>query len=254
MPTRNHILSRIKPKAKDFDNEIAAGLCLDYIKGPIARNNCQRPGGSSYRNTNCTCMQFLGLEQNLTTAKQVAEYMVRWASFSHTTKREILHERHRVSSILNGIGGRGRTYLLPMCTLVNADEDANGDGSVDAAAPAEEEGPIMVCKNGLQGLLCIGRKLWTSLIKNPGQVHGNTGKANKSKPFAEVYVSLTTFFEALEKEGSPFATRIIREETGTTMRDDDPNEVCLPPHITKHKCYARWCWERGWKVSKVSRT
>ena len=74
MPTRNHILSRIKPKAKDFDNEIAAGLCLDYIKGPIARNNCQRPGGSSYRNTNCTCMQFLGLEQNLTTAKQVAEY------------------------------------------------------------------------------------------------------------------------------------------------------------------------------------
>ena len=199
-------------------------------------------------------MQFLGLEQNLTTAKQVAEYMVRWASFSHTTKREILHERHRVSSILNGIGGRGRTYLLPMCTLVNADEDANGDGSVDAAAPAEEEGPIMVCKNGLQGLLCIGRKLWTSSIKNPGQVHGNTGKANKSKPFAEVYVSLTTFFEALEKEGSPFATRIIREETGTTMRDDDPNEVCLPPHITKHKCYARWCWERGWKVFKVSRT
>eukprot|EP00957_Ditylum_brightwellii_P111819 8528524-Ditylum_brightwellii.AAC.1 len=24
----------------------------------------------------------------------------------------------------------------------------------------------------------------------------------------------------------------------------------IPPHISKHQCYARWCWERGWKVEK----
>mmetsp|Transcript_29631 Transcript_29631/g.43117 ORF Transcript_29631/g.43117 Transcript_29631/m.43117 type:complete len:202 (+) Transcript_29631:254-859(+) len=36
-------------------------------------------------------------------------------------------------------------------------------------------------------------------------------------------------------------------------RDDNPDEVSLPPHLTKHRCYANWCWEQGWKVSMKSR-
>ena len=57
----------------------------------------------------------------------------------------------------------------------------------------------------------------------------------------------------MRHEGVPFAARIIREEFGLTTRDDDPDEVCLPPHLTKHRCYANWCYKRGWKVAKYSK-
>ena len=26
----------------------------------------------------------------------------------------------------------------------------------------------------------------------------------------------------------------------------------LPPHVTKHGCYAKWCYLRGWKIEKKS--
>ena len=37
------------------------------------------------------------------------------------------------------------------------------------------------------------------------------------------------------------------------LRDDNPDDVALPPYMTMQRCYAMWCWERGWKVEKESR-
>ena len=66
----------------------------------------------------------------------------------------------------------------------------------------------------------------------------------------EIYESLHEYFDALEKESLPFATRVIRERTGLHMRDDNPDDVLLPPHMSKHRCYAQWCFSRGWVVKK----
>jgi hypothetical protein len=49
----------------------------------------------------------------------------------------------------------------------------------------------------------------------------------------EIHQSMSEFFLELAGQGTPFATRIIREETGMTLRDDNIDEVVLPPHITK---------------------
>ena len=38
-----------------------------------------------------------------------------------------------------------------------------------------------------------------------------------------------------------FATRLIQEVMGLTMRDDNPDDVALLPHIPMHQCYAMWC-------------
>ena len=59
-----------------------------------------------------------------------------------------------------------------------------------------------------------------------------------------MYVYLNDNFEELREEGVPFAARIIREEFGLTTHDDDPDEVCLSPHLTKNRCYTIWCWKR----------
>ena len=35
-------------------------------------------------------------------------------------------------------------------------------------------------------------------------------------------------------------------------RDDNPDDVVLPRHMTMQRCYTMWCWKRGWKVEKFS--
>lgn len=60
-------------------------------------------------------------------------------------------------------------------------------------------------------------------------------QANKTMELREVHQSLHAFFENLKEEGVPFAMRVIREETGTTTRDENPGEMCLPSHMSKHR-------------------
>ena len=93
-------------------------------------------------------------------------------------------------------------------------------------------------------------------MKGPGIIDGRKGRkgneSSRGKANLEIYESLNLFFNELKQEALPFATRIIRDETGTTTRDDDPDDLVLPPHISKHSCFARWCYSRGWKIKKKS--
>ena len=74
--------------------------------------------------------------------------------------------------------------------------------------------------------------------------------SSKGKANTELYVTLNLFFDELANEETPFATTLVRKETGLTTRDDDPDGVVLPPHMRKHQCYARWCYQMGWMVAK----
>ena len=107
-----------------------------------------------------------------------------------------------------------------------------------------------ICRNALCGLLGVGKKLWKTSVKRPeDRVHKLKGKmadqSSRGKEMAEVDRSLGEYFEVLKQRGLPFATRVIREETGTTTRDDNVDDVVLPPHISKRSCYIEWCYSRG---------
>ena len=114
----------------------------------------------------------------------------------------------------------------------------------------------MVFKAGLSAILYVRKDRWKTAVK-PGKVHGLTKEKgiekNRNKNKVEMYVSLGDYFEELREKSIPFAARIIREKFVLATRDDDLDEVCLPPHLTKHRCYAIWCWKRGWKVAKKSK-
>ena len=69
---------------------------------------------------------------------------------------------------------------------------------------------------------------------------GETGaQSNKGKSSQDWRDSLKDYFEQLKSESVPFATRIVREQTGLTSRDDEPDLVALLPHMSKRRCYAR---------------
>ena len=237
----DHVLKSIKPNSKGFDEEEAVGLCLNFVRTDIALSNCRRQRGVSNTFTQCTCMRFLAEEDAEHTATAVAEYMVRFAGMTLKTKREVVLEWIKVSAMLESSDPSNKlTYMLP-------------------GLPPSEDGEqtILICRNDIANLLNIGRRLWqTAKSVNCSKPDGKTGRkgleSNKGKHYTEIYASLNNFFKELEQDGLQFATRIIREETGMTTRDDDLDELVLPPHVSKHSCYGRWCYSRGWKPTKLS--
>eukprot|EP00957_Ditylum_brightwellii_P207481 15353168-Ditylum_brightwellii.AAC.1 len=36
------------------------------------------------------------------------------------------------------------------------------------------------------------------------------------------------------------------------LRGDNPDDIVLPTHMTKHSVYAHWCYSQGWKLTKKS--
>jgi len=241
LPPGPHVLKSMKPKDKDFNEAEAIDQCINWIVNDFAKHQCRRPSGATNRLTRCTCMTFLAnlpLDTNL--ARAVASYMVHWACLNRAIKMELLNEWQKIAEFMELEYPEPRTnrrFMLP--------------------TQGNEGAQHSICGNGLCGLLFVGRKLWkTSRMDKAERVHALAGKSNlessRGKQMQEVYDSLDTFFTLLLEDGLPFATRIIRDETGLTTRDDDPDDVVLPPHITKHGCYARWCFLRGWKIEKKS--
>ena len=78
-------------------------------------------------------------------------------------------------------------------------------------------------------------------------------RSSKGKANIEIYVTLNYFFDRLANEGLPFATRLVREETRLTTRDNDTYDVVLPPHMSNiyaaQDCAIKW---DGWWGGKLN--
>ena len=238
---KDHILKTVKPKAKDFNAVDAVEEILDWIVKTLAPQKCRQPTGSSQLVTNCRCLGFLELEDNERKALHVAEYLVHYAKMKRETKKELLYEWNKVAATIQSVSpGTKLSFMVPGLPTPGVDDEPNP----------------MICKNALLNLLNEGRGSWETALKGPQVMDKRVGKYGpdscKGKANIEIYMSLNNFFNELKQEALPFATRIIRDETGTTTRDDNPNEVVLSPHVSKHSCFARWCYSRGWKVQKKS--
>ena len=95
--------------------------------------------------------------QRANIAMNVAEYMVHCFSLLILTKREIMHEWSKVVSYLVvQYKEANQTYMLP--TLLSTDEK------------------YLILRNGLTGLLDMGRKFVNTAIRNPAIINARRGK------------------------------------------------------------------------------
>ena len=90
-----------------------------------------------------------------------------------------------------------QTYMLP--TLISTDEK------------------YLIFRNGLNGILDVGRTFVNTAIGNPSIINAKRGKmgvlSSKGKANIELYATLNSFFGELANEGLPFTKRLVREET-----------------------------------------
>lgn len=233
---QRHPFLYINAKAKDYDAEHAAYQCEQWLTQYLIKENCRGRFSNNYK-TKCTCLHALQEDNKAEVVSGIARYMAAWLTFPNHTQQELLSMWDQfANSIAVSERNTGKIkYTLPMSEVPDQ--------------------PLhRVCKNALWNVLNVGTRKWNSALLDPSKLHALKGKkgddSNRGKNMCEVYDSLHEYFVLLEKESLPFATRIIREQTGFHMRDEDPNAVLLPPHMSKQRCYAQWCFRRGWVVKK----
>jgi hypothetical protein len=116
---------------------------------------------------------------------------------------------------------------------------------------------LSVCQNTFRALFhCTGENQWSTLMKEVKESgasslkpHGNTGNKARAvnSPLGKSKPSLVNYLTDIkEKHGELPATHFVREESGTTTRDDDVDTVELPSHYSKRTIYERFCYSRGW--------
>jgi hypothetical protein len=60
---------------------------------------------------------------------------------------------------------------------------------------------------------------------------------------------LHDFFHEIKQVGMPKATRFVREETGSGLRDEEENLLELLTCWSKRSIYARFCYKRGFVIT-----
>ena len=244
-----HPLFKLYPNAKDFNVNDATDRCKSYLL-QIASINCQRPKGhQGLRETKCNCLNFLLEEAYVEDLNKAASYMVYFAGLKNEEQNTLVANLKLLSTYINPQDPH-RRWILPAVPISAQDNsDSNEDGSI----------PHFICYNAYASILNIGRRKTKSINENRLFQHGLKGRlgANscRGKATEGTYKpSLREFFEKLKREeGTPFAMRAIREETGMIYRDDNLDDVVLPPHMTKRRCYEAWCWSQGWRATKSKR-
>ena len=106
----------------------------------------------------------------------------------------------------------------------------------------------LICRNGLMGLLDMGRKFVNTAIWNPAIINAKGGKmgvlSSRGKSNIELYVTLNSvLWRASQWRNS------VRYEIGTRRdRINYPRRLTqttwyFHPIWAKHRCYARWCYK-----------
>eukprot|EP00957_Ditylum_brightwellii_P125365 9555023-Ditylum_brightwellii.AAC.1 len=121
-----------------------------------------------------------------------------------------------------------------MQVISHIDDDPQEKNTITAEARRETAKYMIHLKNEVKGKKGLDqRKLWNSGKLTPHKQHDNTEKhsneSSRGLGYREIYASLDDFFKQKNKEAAPFETRLIREEAGLLTRDDNSDNVVLPP-------------------------
>jgi hypothetical protein len=246
-------------------------LCFEFVE-KICKESCRdRLTGKRSART-CRCLSIL--QENAERQAAVAKYLANFIAKPQQERHSIIMEWQRYTLTTTA----ERCFYIPFISEKDDDEYPIGTGEDADEAKDEGDGnernnnineptehPLhalkewMVCKDAISLLLDYGCVKWRTckqaVLNNKLPEHGNKGKLlGNAKRFAdEVKDDLHEFFAQIRQFATPRATRVVREETGSGLRDGEEELVELPTFWSKRGVYARFCSERGYVISCTAR-
>ena len=217
----------------DFVADVCNNTCVDFISGHKSKRTCQ-------------CLSIL--RDSAARQAAVAKYMASFGAKRVQERHSIVMEWQRYTS---GAANSDRCFFLPFLTDDDDDEYPQGDNDDN---PLDALKDWMVCRDAISLLLDYHKVKWKTcrdaVVNNKLPEHGNKGKVlGRAKRFAEeVKEDLDLFFQEMKQFSTPTATRVVREECGTGLRDGEENVFELPTSWSKRGLYARFCFERGYTI------
>ena len=247
-------------KDKNFDRSSVRNSCIAYSKN-IANLYCLQL--TSRRQTKCDCLIRMFSETAIDSDElfeevhgHIGDTLMAWGESSMTERYRFAHQWFRQAAFLQTRmkADRQKCYFtMPDLTFTGGGQERN---YTESGWDIYNGGTF--CRNALMNLFGIGAN-FVATVKSGlvGIEHGLAGKSgmasNRNKGRALMYTSMREHLLELQTEAAPFATRVIRDETGTTVRGDDVDEVVLPPHYSIHKIYVAWVCSMGWQVTYSNR-
>ena len=232
---RNHPKgSKDDPKGWLEGNEVQK--CANWLKDVKEKHPiCFDVQNNKATKNGCDCLSCLEINK-------VAAYMVDFLHQSKQTRQTIL--KTIISMAKAAKPGKGQVRKNPrVFTLSLAGSET-----------------IRLCLHGFRNLFYLRQSAWNTLNasvaagEHGGIRHGNTGNTNKSensqKAKAKPYV-LKYLDELAKIDGTPYATRFIRELNGMALRETEVDHLIeLSSSNTKRRIYRKFCYEQGWVMPK----
>ena len=237
----------IKGAIKEESRDSFLTLCDAYIKYHADLGRCFSYNRKGYQ-TQCSCLNSLVTlgDNSLQKIKQVTESMYAFFVRPKLTQKLVFREWIRSASTLKQVNKVSCYKVSTHFTLSGVYEDVPRNNK-----------PFQVCKNTLMRIHNYSYFKFNKLqeqIESPSLIpHGLCNRVSNrmihnQERFKNIDVSLKIFFEGLKDEAETHATRVVREVSGVTLRDEEVDTVELPSSFSKRQVYSRYCFQRGWVV------
>ena len=203
-----------------------------YAENIIEYDPCENP--TNRRKTACRCLRPINTNAEL--FDKTLELLGKYESLDQSGRQLFLHGAITHSNIMkqNLIRGQMRscTFALNGVTLDDGDT-------------------VHLCHNSFRQLYCIGAKQWKKLCDEavlPDPKNKTLYKDNMNRNHKQTQDVVDFLHKFGVDEGEAHATRFIRLESGTALRDSDVDMLQLPSFYSKRQLYERYCYDRGWEV------
>ena len=204
--------------------------CLQFVKDIVQEESCRDIG--RHRNIQCKCLHSLregGVDEGR--VQFVASFLFAFGQMDHSTQMMKVTDWCRYAKV-----GDKLAFILP---------------EIRPKEVAVTNETVYVCSHAIKRLINFGRRKWK--VANDHALNGhkyvNQQKGNMNACVSlETMEALRSFFEEMKEMAAPRATRIVREEVGIGLRDEEIELLELPSSFTKRSLYYRFCHSRGWMI------
>jgi hypothetical protein len=219
-----------------LDRELALIKYNKFLIDLVNKESCYNLNIGKHARTKCCCLHNLRGGEDHERLPYAAEHMWHFNSLTGFNQHQLVTQWIRLKDKTD----KKRPYQLPVQGL----ENVPPSDALTTSYP--------ICKNALQSITQFGRDKFKASSKtaltNVVPTDWRKGRKSNRAMKPATHDDLNEFFQEMVELAAPRATRIVQDETGNGLRDQDVEVKELPTHFTKRGMYYRYGLDRGHKI------